>query len=71
MDNFNIETVAVLAGGNVEYSAEEAATPLEDLIAALEDMREEGVTHVVMSSGNYRGAQWARVNADWSWASDE
>ena len=25
---------------------------------------------VVMSSGNYRGAQWATVGTNWSWAED-
>jgi len=71
MDEFNLETTAVLGGGGVEYSAKDAAVSLEDLIAALEEMRDEGVTHVVMASGNYRGAQWARVSANWSWASEE
>lgn len=71
MPDFDLETTAVLGGGGVEYSAEEAATPLEDLIAALEEMRNDGVTHVVMASGNYRGAQWASVRSDWSWASEE
>jgi hypothetical protein len=70
MDEFNKETTAVLGGGGVEYSIEAAATPIDELIAALEEMKEDGVEHVVMSSGNYRGAQWASVRPDWSWASD-
>jgi 2-iminoacetate synthase ThiH len=70
MDEFNVETAAVLDQGGVEYSAVDAAMPLEELMAALEAMKEEGVTHVLMASGNYRGAQWQRMTADWSWASE-
>lgn len=69
-ESINKETTAVLAGGGVEYAIEEAAIEIDELIAVLEEMREDGVEHVVMSSGNYRGAQWASIRADWSWAED-
>lgn len=71
MSEFNKETTAILAGGDVEYAIEEAAIEIDELIATLEEMREDGVEHVVMSSGNYRGAQWASIRGDWSWASEE
>ena len=71
MSEFNKETTAVLAGGGVEYAIEEAAIEIDELIATLEAMKEDGVEHVVMSSGNYRGAQWASIRGDWSWASEE
>jgi hypothetical protein len=66
-DQLNEETTAVLAAGSVEYSAEVAAVEIDDLIALLEEMKSEGATHVVQSSGNYRGARWASIGAGWSW----
>lgn len=69
--SFDRETTVVLAGGGVEYDAEKAAVDIDDLIAALESAKDDGATHVVMSSGNYRGAQWASLRADYSWASEE
>jgi pyruvate-formate lyase-activating enzyme len=69
-ENVNKETTAVLAGGGVEYSIDEAAIEIDELIATLEAMKEDGVEHVVMSSGNYRGAQWSSIRGDWSWASE-
>lgn len=71
MSDINKETTAVLAGGGVEYDIAEAAIEIDELIATLEAMKEDGVEHVVMSSGNYRGAQWASIRGDWSWASEE
>jgi pyruvate-formate lyase-activating enzyme len=68
-ENENDDTI-VLAGGGVEYSMSEARIEIDDLIAALEDAKSEGATHVVMSSGNYRGAQWARIGSSYDWASD-
>ena len=68
--SFSKSNTAVLGGGGVEYTIEEAATPIDELIAALEEMKADGVEHVVMSSGNYRGAQWASLAADWSWAEE-
>lgn len=70
MTEINKETTAVLAGGGVEYGIEDAAIEIEELIATLEAMKEDGVEHVVMASGNYRGAQWASIRGDWSWASE-
>lgn len=70
-DMIDKSTTAVLGGGGVEYALADAAIGIDELIATLEEMKEDGVTHVVMSSGNYRGAQWARISSSWSWAEDE
>jgi hypothetical protein len=64
-------TIAVLSGGGVEYNVKDAMVDIDELIASLENAKDNGVTHVVMSSGNYRGAQWASIGTDWSWAEDE
>lgn len=72
MDNeANDSNTGVLHGGGVEYSLSEAASSIQDVIDALEDMKENGLEFVVMSSGNYRGAQWASVGTDWNWAEDD
>ena len=70
MSDFNKEKTIVLEGGNVQYGIEEAAERIDDLIAALQEAKNEGAEFVVMPSGNYRGAQWMSVSADWNWASD-
>lgn len=67
----NANECAVIGGGSVEYSLEEAAMPIQELIDTLLEAQEDGATYVVASSGNYRGAQWARIGTDWSWADDE
>lgn len=69
--NVSPETTAMLGGGGVAYSLEDAVTPIEELITALEEMKRDGIEHVVMSSGNTRGPMWATVTGDWSWVSDE
>ncbi len=67
----NDSNTGVLGGGSVQYSLADAAVSIDDVIAALEEMKENGLEHVVMSSGNYRGAQWASVGTNWNWAEDE
>lgn len=52
---------ALMSAGSVEYSAENAAVEIEELIASLEEAREDGATHVVGLSGNYRGAKYVRL----------
>jgi pyruvate-formate lyase-activating enzyme len=61
----------ILGGGGVEYSLEDAAVDIEELIEALEEAKEDGAQFVVMSSGNYRGAKWASLRASTSWADEE
>lgn len=63
------EVVTVYAG-SVEYSVDEAAASIDDLIDLLENAKEEGATHVVFLSGNYRGAQYLRVDNSYDWLED-
>lgn len=52
---------AGVSAGTVEYDQAAAAVDIDELIEALEQAREDGATHVVGLSGNYRGAQWTRL----------
>jgi hypothetical protein len=55
-----------IPAGSVEYSKDEAAVPIEDLIAQLQELKDDGATHVVGYSGNYRGAQFVKLGTpDW------
>lgn len=65
------ETTVTISAGNVEYSLDEAAVPIQEMIDVLESAKEDGATHVVGTSGNYRGAQWVRLGLDCSWADEE
>lgn len=56
-----------IGDGDVVYSVEEAAVPIEELISALEAAQEEGATHVVTLSGNHRGARFMGMSVDWEW----
>lgn len=64
------ETTVTLSAGNVEYALDEAAVEIDDLIELLESAKSEGATHVVGTSGNYRGAQWVRLGRRYDWASE-
>lgn len=61
-------TVAVFGAGRIEYSLDEAVVDIDELIAALEEAKEDGATHVVASSGNYRGASYAGLSTHWEFA---
>lgn len=52
---------ALMSAGSVEYSKDQAEVSIDELVAALEEAREDGATHVVGLSGNYRGAQYVRL----------
>jgi len=67
----NPENTITLNAGNVEYSLEEAAMPIADMIELLESAKSEGATHVVGASGNYRGAQWVRLGTMYGWADED
>ena len=54
----NPRTTVVMTAGSVAYSLDEAAVEIDKLIELLQAAKEEGATHVVQASGNYRGAQW-------------
>lgn len=70
MEEFNPEDFIVLGKGHVEYDAEKAAVLIDDLIAALNGAKSEGATHVLMFSGNYRGARYASLGTTYEWLSD-
>ena len=57
-------TAVFLSGGAVEYDHKQATVEIDDLIQALQDMKEQGAQYVTMSSGNYRGAQWQRIDTE-------
>jgi len=63
---------ATLSAGSVEYSRSEAEVDIDELIRDLEQCKEDGATHVLGLSGNYRGAQYVRLGTpeldedDWS-----
>ena len=65
-----MQTIGI-AAGSVEYSVEAAAVEIDELIAALEEAKEEGATHVVGFSGNYRGAKYVRLSTHTEWLDDE
>jgi len=58
----------ILDAGEVEYSEEKAACDIDALIAALQEAKGEGATHVVLASGNHRGARWLNLEPGWEWA---
>lgn len=64
------QTVIGLAAGDVSYSIEDAAVSISELIGMLEQAQEEGATHVVGFSGNYRGAQYVTVATDYEWVEE-
>ena len=51
----------MIPAGSVEYSKDAAATPIDEFIAQLQQARQDGATHVVGLSGNYRGAQYVAL----------
>lgn len=52
---------ATISAGSVEYSKDEAEVDIDEFIAALVQAKEDGATHVLGLSGNYRGAQYVRL----------
>lgn len=52
---------AVIPAGSVEYSKDAAGVDIDELIEQLEHLRDDGCTHVVGLSGNYRGASYVRL----------
>ena len=70
MKEYIKENRIVLGGGSVEYSLEEAAVSIDDLIKTLEDAKSEGAAYGVQSSGNWRGAKWMNTSLKYDWAED-
>lgn len=64
-------TIITISAGNVEYSLDDSAQEIDQVIELLQAAKSEGATHVVGTSGNYRGAQWVRLGTMYDWADDE
>lgn len=55
-----------IPAGSVEYSKDDAAVDIDEMIETLQSLKDDGATHVVGLSGNYRGARYVRLGtADW------
>lgn len=63
-DATTTNTAVFLSGGDVEYDHKQATVEIDDLIQALQEMKEQGAQYVAMRSGNYRGAQWQRIGTE-------
>lgn len=70
MDESTRETTVGISAGSVEYSLDSAAVDIDELISMLEEAKEDGATHVVGFSGNYRGAQYVRLGTSFDWLDD-
>jgi hypothetical protein len=65
------DTTIGLSAGNVEYSIDEAVVSIDELISALQEAKDEGATHVVGYSGNYRGAQYVSISTQWDFVGED
>lgn len=70
MSDFNRQGCVALDAGNVDYSAEDCAVPIDDMIKMLEGAKEEGATFVVFLSGNHRGPGYAHAPKHYDWLED-
>lgn len=55
--------IATMSAGSAEYSIEDAQVSIDELISQLQEAKEDGATHVVGLSGNYRGARYVRLGS--------
>lgn len=55
--------IATIDAGSVEYDVNGAALDIDELIAQLQQAKEDGATKVVGLSGNYRGAKYVRLGS--------
>ena len=53
--------IATLDTTGAEYSIDDAAVDIDELIAQLEEAKEDGATKVVGLTGNYRGARFVKL----------
>jgi len=56
-----MKVYATMSAGSVEYAKEKAEVSIDEMIEALERAKEDGATHVLGLSGNYRGASYVRL----------
>ena len=61
--------VVTIYCGQVEYTQSRAAVDIEELIGQLTDLQDQGATHVVGLSGNYRGTQYVKLGEP-NWGDD-
>lgn len=65
---FDMEPITVtLYAGDVFYDVNEAAVSIDNLIQMLEYAKEDGATHIVLLSGNYRGPRYLGLSLDFDW----
>jgi hypothetical protein len=57
--------------GFVEYNINEARVSIDEFIAMLEEAKEDGATHLVGLSGNYRGAKFVRISTAYSYNDED
>ena len=62
---------AYMYAGEATYSGEDAAISIDELIAALEEAKDEGCTHLVGLSGNYRGPRYVQLTTELSFGEEE
>ena len=62
--------IIALDAGSVEYSVDEAAIHIDELIEMLEAAKSEGADRVVFLSGNYRGAKYVSAPRMYDWLDD-
>lgn len=73
MSDTTQKVYALMDAESVEYSRDKAEVSIDELIEALEIAKEDGATHVVGLSGNYRGASYVRLstNLDLDYGDDD
>ena len=59
------ENNTMLLGLDLNYSLEDAAESIDNVITMLTDAKRRGMEFVVMESGNYRGAKYVTIPLDW------
>lgn len=64
-------TYVFMPASSVEYDVESAALDIDEMIELLKNAQDNGATHVVGLSGNYRGAQFVRLGTSLGWDDDE
>jgi len=66
-----VKQYVTLYAGTVEYSKEDAEVEIGELISSLMQAQDDGATHVLGLSGNYRGARYVRLSTDLDWEEED
>jgi len=64
MSTPNESNTVVISGGSVEYDLDSTARPIDDMIEALQEAKENGALFVTGLSGNGRGAKYMYMYVD-------